>query len=120
MKDKNRFLTQGINDTISSINPNSIIGNPIKISDSLTVIPIIKSTSVFLGGGGEYGEVKLFSKANSHPFAGGSGTLVNTIPCGFLVCKEGECSYISVPENFSEKLFDKSLETLKKAMNNEN
>ena len=117
MRDKNKLLQHHINEVISSINPNSIIGKPIVLNENLTVIPVVKSTTFYLGGGGEYGEVKVFSVDKNQPFAGGVGTLINTAPYGFLVCNKDGCNFVNVPTDLTEKLFDKSFEFFKKAAN---
>ncbi|MBO7214983.1 MAG: hypothetical protein J6V66_05750, partial [Clostridia bacterium] len=52
-----------------SVNINSIIGAPISVGNRY-IIPISKLTVGYLGGGGEYGEIKLFAPDKSHPFAG--------------------------------------------------
>lgn len=99
------------------ISPDSIVGKPIVISSDLTVLPVLKVSAFFVGGGGEYGDIKLFSSNQNHPFAGGSGTLVNMFPCGFLCCKSDGVNFIKVPFDFTDKVFDKSTELLDKVLN---
>ena len=115
----NKFNPASLSEVYNLISPNSIVGNPIIISDKITVIPVIKTTTLYLGGGGEYGEIKVFSPNKNHPFAGGVGTISNTVPCGFLVCKDSDVTFIKIPEDTAEKVFDKSLDLLKKAIKNE-
>ena len=50
----------------NGIDGNTVLGDPICVGDDV-IIPVSKITTFTLGGGGEYGEVKLFSKNSSHP-----------------------------------------------------
>ncbi|MBR6737578.1 MAG: hypothetical protein IKL82_04355 [Clostridia bacterium] len=119
MKDKNKFISSTVSELQNALNPNSIVGSPVQISDSVTIIPVSKITTVYLGGGGEYGEVKLFAGDKTHPFAGGVGTVVNMAPCGFFIFNNGACEFIKVPLDITETMFEKSTELLKKALNYE-
>lgn len=96
----------------SLIEPNSIVGTPIVTPDGSTIIPVLKVLIGTLGGGGEYGEIKLFTKQAEHPFAGGNGTLLNMSPCGFLVINLGDVKFIKVNDDLYDKLFDKTAEIL--------
>lgn len=113
LKDKKSNLNNSIINSLKEFNENlnvkSIIGEPIKFND-YTVIPISKLTVGYIGGGGEYGEVKLFSPLNSHPFAGGSGTMFNLVPCGFLICKKNGVSFVKTDDSIPEKIFEKTTE----------
>ncbi|MBQ3235362.1 MAG: hypothetical protein IJA97_04305 [Clostridia bacterium] len=119
LKERNSNLNDNIIKSLKefneSLNVNSIVGAPIKVND-YTVIPISKLTVGYLGGGGEYGEIKLFSADNSHPFAGGSGTVVNMSPSGFLVCSKTGVSFIKTDDSLAEKIFDKTTEIINGAV----
>ena len=96
----------------SLIEPNSIVGTPIITPDGTTIIPVSKVLIGTLGGGGEYGEVNLFSKQVDHPFAGGNGTLLNMSPCGFLVLNSGDAKFVKVNDDLYETIFQKTAEYL--------
>ena len=59
---------------------NSIIGNPIKLDDGTTIIPISKVSYGFASGGSD-----LPSKYDKDLFGGGAGAGVTIKPEGFLV-----------------------------------
>ena len=80
------------------------------------IVPITKLTVGYLGGGGEYGDIKIFSSNNSHPFAGGSGTLVSMNPSGFLVCKNSGVTFVKTDDSVAEKIFDKTTEFINETL----
>jgi len=57
----------------------TIIGEPIVLSEGVKVIPVSKITFGFAGAGGEFG------KADSDKFGVGTGGGVSVIPIAFLV-----------------------------------
>ena len=97
------------------INANSIIGNKIVTEDNTTIIPVTKIIVGYVNGGGEYGEVKLFSK--DKPFLGGGGAIVNVSPNGFLVVKNGVTNFIKIADDFIEGIFDKTTSFVEKVVN---
>ena len=99
----------------NGLNTNSIIGTPIKVLDYY-IIPISKLTVGYLGGGGEYGDIKVLSSAKSHPFACGNGTVVNMNPSGFLVCKNNSVSFVKMDDSAIEKLFEKTTEIINETL----
>lgn len=115
---KNEVLTS-LKQYTELLNANSIVGTPILTDDS-TIIPIVKILVASIGGGGEYGEIKMFSKDKSHPFAGGNGSIANITPSGFLVCKNGSVSFVKVDDNFNEFIFNKTSDLISKAVVNNN
>ncbi len=68
---------------------NTVIGDPIKLPEGVTVIPFSKVSVGFASGGAEYGGLKPDEKTPSIPhspnFAGGNGAGVSVTPMGFLV-----------------------------------
>ena len=102
------------------LDANLILSKPQRFGDDVTVLPVSKVTFGFLNGGGEYGEVKLFSKTKSHPFAGGNGAIVNLSPCGFLVMKNGSSEFIKVGETAVENIAEKAIDFIKNMVSNEN
>ena len=97
------------------ISANLIIGNKITTEDKTTIIPVTKVTVGYVNGGGEYGEVKLFSK--DKPFLGGGGAIINMSPNGFLVVNDGNVNFIKVADDFIEGIFDKTTNFIEKTIN---
>lgn len=69
---------------------NTVIGEPIKLPDGITVIPFSKVSVGFASGGAEYdGKAKNDdkNKLTEKPphFAGGNGAGVSVMPLGFLI-----------------------------------
>ena len=118
MKNNNKFTPTSIQDLQSVINPNSIVGNPIVINENLTVIPVIKNTALYLGGGGEYGEVKQIKSEKSMPFAGGSGAVVSLKPSGFLIDQGKGVQILSVADDAFSRIIE-SVDNFIKSFKNE-
>lgn len=102
-------IESAILDTLSNlkeiIDVQTIVGKPIICNDNVSIIPITKVTIGYVGGGGEYFDVK--SKFLDYPFAMGSGAGVNVVPIGFLVNEAGVVRYVSCERTSKES---KSLE----------
>ena len=63
----------------------TIIGKPIKIDDSITIIPVSKVSYGFAAGGSD-----LPSKSEKEIFGGGSGGGVSIQPLAFIVISDGD------------------------------
>ena len=63
----------------------TIIGKPIKIDDSITIIPVSKVSYGFAAGGSD-----LPSKSDKEIFGGGSGGGVSIQPLAFIVISDGD------------------------------
>lgn len=81
-------LKQIIDSALSKIGDvvdvNTVIGDPIKISDTVTVVPFSKVTVGFASGGTEFCPKNPRSDGNPN-FAGGNGAGVSMTPLGFIV-----------------------------------
>lgn len=97
------------------MNANMVVGNKITTEDNTTIVPVTKVTVGYVNGGGEYGEVKLFS--NDKPFLGGGGAIINMSPNGFLVINKGNVNFIKVADDFIENMFNKTTEFVEKTIN---
>lgn len=117
-QNQKEYIVKSIKDFGDVLNANSIIGTPVKTDDGTTIIPVLKITVGYLGGGGEYGDIKLFTKEKTHPFAGGSGAIINMSPCGFLICKNSSVNFVKVQEDIADKVFEKTSEFVSKTLNN--
>lgn len=62
------------------VNVSTIIGEPIKVDNGVTIIPVSKVTYGFASGGSDFP-----SKSNQNIFGGGGGAGVTITPVAFLV-----------------------------------
>lgn len=62
------------------VNVSTIIGEPIKVAGSVTVIPVSKVTYGFASGGSDFP-----SRSNQDIFGGGGGAGVTITPVAFLI-----------------------------------
>ena len=79
----------------------TIIGEPIKISDTLQIIPVSKVTYGFASGGADFP-----SKDPKELFGGGGGAGVTITPVAFLVVNNGSVTvrYINASEGSVERV----------------
>lgn len=75
----------------------TVIGRPIPLPDGSMLIPISKVTIGFLIGGGEFNESQP-KKAESFPYATGSGAGINVTPMGFLHSNGSVNTFIKTTE----------------------
>lgn len=68
---------------------NAIIGEPIKLDDGTTIIPISKVSYGFASGGSD-----LPSKSEKSLFGGGAGAGISIKPEGFLVVSNGNAKMV--------------------------
>lgn len=103
------------------VDVSTIIGDPIKISDTLQVIPVSKVTYGFASGGTDFP-----SKSNAELFGGGGGAGITISPVAFLVINNGSVTirYINAAEGSVERaigmvpdLVDKATEVIGKLKN---
>ncbi len=69
----------------------SIIGDPIKLDDGTTIIPISKVSYGFASGGSD-----IPSKSEKNLFGGGAGAGISIKPEGFLVISNGQAKMVSM------------------------
>ncbi len=83
------------------VDVSTIIGEPIKISDSIQIIPVSKVTYGFASGGTDFP-----SKSNQELFGGGGGAGITISPVAFLVVNNGSVSvkYINAAEGSVERV----------------
>ncbi|MEG1476422.1 MAG: GerW family sporulation protein [Oscillospiraceae bacterium] len=77
----------------SMVDSNTIIGNPINMSDGTMILPISKVTFGFASGGSDFP-----SKTPKDLFGGGSGAGVSILPVAFLVVKDGNVRLIQLSD----------------------
>lgn len=91
------------------IDVNSVIGDPVKISDSTTIIPVSKVSMGFASGGSGFG-----NSPQKDNFGGGAGGGIKISPVAFLVVTDGNVRLVSVSESPDEldKIFTKIPEVI--------
>ena len=78
------------------VDVNTIIGDPIKIDEKPTVIPISKVSFGFASGGSD-----LPAKQPKDLFGGGSGAGVSIQPLAFLIISDGNAKLLQMSVNAS-------------------
>ncbi|MBR5409189.1 MAG: sporulation protein YtfJ [Clostridia bacterium] len=83
------------------VDVSTIVGEPIRLSDEITVIPVSKVTYGFASGGSDFP-----SKSNAELFGGGGGAGITINPVAFLVLKDGEVTlkHITANDNAAERI----------------
>lgn len=83
------------------VDVSTIIGEPIRISETLQVIPVSKVTYGFASGGTDFP-----SKNNQELFGGGGGAGITISPVAFLVVNNGSVTvkYIDAAEGSVERV----------------
>ena len=103
------------------VDVSTIIGEPIKISETLQLIPVSKVTYGFASGGTDFP-----SKSNAELFGGGGGAGITISPVAFLVINNGSVTirYLNAAEGSVERaigmvpdLVDKATEVIGKLKN---
>ena len=82
------------------VDVSTIIGDPIKISETLQIIPVSKVTYGFASGGTDFP-----SKSNAELFGGGGGAGITITPVAFLVVNNGSVTvrYLNAAEGSVER-----------------
>ncbi|MBQ2694689.1 MAG: sporulation protein YtfJ [Clostridia bacterium] len=106
------------------VDVSTIIGEPIKISDTIQIIPVSKVTYGFASGGTDFP-----SKSNQELFGGGGGAGITISPVAFLVVNNGNVSvkYINAAEGSVERVIgmvpdivDKATDVISQLKNKDN
>ena len=124
MANENKFDTMfktSFENIKGMLDSNTVVGNPIELSNGTTIIPISKLSVGFATGGLDAGA----TAQKSNKFGGGGGSGMSVTPVGFLsIDKFGKTEFISVEgktapdpiEQFSD-LLDRSPEIIQKIKN---
>ena len=93
------------------VDVSTIVGEPVILSDEVTVIPVSKVTYGFASGGSDFP-----SKNNNHLFGGGGGAGITINPVAFLVLKNGEVTlkHITSNANAAERIVNMVPEVIDK------
>ncbi|MBR2867949.1 MAG: sporulation protein YtfJ [Clostridia bacterium] len=106
------------------VDVSTIIGDPIRISDTLQIIPVSKVTYGFASGGTDFP-----SKSNAELFGGGGGAGITISPVAFLVINNGSVTvrYLNAAEGSVERaigmipdVVDKATEVITKLKTKDN
>lgn len=96
MANENRFdsmFKSSFENIKGMLDSNTVVGNPIELSNGTTIIPISKLSVGFATGGVDTG----VSPQKTNKFGGGGGSGMSVSPVGFLVVdKNGKTDFISV------------------------
>jgi sporulation protein YtfJ len=87
------------------VSADTVIGNPVRTADGVSIIPVSRVTMGFLTGGGEYSD-GTDNQDSDYPFAGGSGAGVSVSPVGFLISDGKSVKLVGVED---KSLYDKLL-----------
>lgn len=68
------------------IDVNTVIGDPISVSEGVTIIPVSKVKIGYAGGGSDF-VTRNYPAAKDNAFGGGAGAGVTITPVAFLVIK---------------------------------
>jgi sporulation protein YtfJ len=104
MENKVESVLNGAMDGLKNlVDVDTVIGDPIKVNDDVTLIPISKVTCGFASGGSGFGS----NPQNEH-FGGGAGGCVKVNPVCFLVVRGDNVRMLPVSDSMSgvDKLVD--------------
>ncbi|MEG0898198.1 MAG: GerW family sporulation protein [Oscillospiraceae bacterium] len=90
----NELLNSSMQNLRQLVDVNTIIGDPIKIDDKTTIIPISKVSFGFASGGSD-----LPTQKPTELFGGGSGSGVSIQPLAFLVVQDGKVELMQMATN---------------------
>lgn len=102
-------LTNAIDGLKKMIDVDSVVGKPIKISETTTLIPVSKVSMGFVSGGADFDK-----KQQGDNFGGGAGGGIKISPVAFLVITDGNVRLVNVsdsPDNL-DKIFTKVPEVI--------
>lgn len=93
------------------VDVSTIVGEPVVLSNEVTVIPVSKVTYGFASGGSDFP-----SKNNNQLFGGGGGAGITINPVAFLILKNGEVTlkHITSNDNAAERIVNMVPEVIDK------
>ncbi|MBQ7095320.1 MAG: sporulation protein YtfJ [Clostridia bacterium] len=104
-------LNGTLNGLKNLVDVDTVIGEPVKVSEEITIIPISKVSCGFVSGGSGFG-----SQPQKEHFGGGAGGAMKVIPVCFLVIRGDSIRMLPVAEseNTVDHLVDAVPEVLEK------
>ncbi len=120
----NSIITSAMERLKNIIEVNTVVGSPIVINETTTILPVSRVSVGFVAGGGE---LNTKTKKQEYPFAGGSGSGFTIEPIGFLVMGD-EIKYVTTLNDsplseiakFSNKIISKVLHDKKEMLDEKN
>ena len=98
----------------SMVDANTIIGDPIPVSNGTVIIPVSKVSVGIASGGIDYNG-KDQAPTHRQNFGGGGGTGLTVSPMGFLVCnKDGDVDFINANAKFKPDPLDQITDFVEK------
>jgi sporulation protein YtfJ len=104
------FISTTMEKVREMIDTNTVIGQPIKTDDGITLIPVSNVSFGFAGGGSDF-QTKHSAAGKQDPFGGGTGAGVKVTPVAFVVIKDGSVRVINIMPPASSAL-DRLIEML--------
>lgn len=103
-RELNTMLKVSMENIKEMIDVDTIIGEPLIISENVKVIPISRVRMAFLAGGAD---INLKPDTDS-PFGGGTGGTIFISPIAFLVCNNDNVSVLHLEKetHLAEKVID--------------
>lgn len=109
------LVEASLNKIKSMIDVNCVVGEPISLPDSSTIIPISKVSVGFVTGGGEYSDLGAKRGKPDFPMAGGTGGGFSVSPIGFFIVDKHEFKLVNVDKSTAYLgLIKNATEALKK------
>ena len=89
------FISTTMEKVREMIDTNTVIGQPIKTDDGITLIPVSRVSFGFAGGGSDF-QTKHSGGGKQDPFGGCTGAGVKVTPVAFVVIKDGTVRIINI------------------------
>ena len=89
------FVSTTMEKVREMIDTNTVICQPIKTDDGITLIPVSKVSFGFAGGGTDF-QTKYSGNGKQDPFGGGTGAGVKVTPVAFVVIKDGSVRIMNI------------------------
>lgn len=86
--------SSSLNSLKDIVDINTVIGDPIRLSDALTIIPVSKVSFGYGGGGGSYPK----KDAPKESFGGGTGAGATVEPIAFLIVRGDDVRLLQLTE----------------------
>lgn len=77
------------------VDVNTVVGEPIRTAEGITIIPVSKLSMGFASGGSDFA-TKNQPAGKDNCFGGGSGAGINIMPVGFLIIKDDSVRMLPV------------------------
>lgn len=103
------FMTSTMQNVKNLVSADTVVGEPITTPDGIYLIPLVKVSYGFGGGGAEF--------AQSKGYGGGTAYGVKVEPIGFLVVKDGNIRLMNVTpqaHNTLDRIVDQTPEVMDK------